>query len=55
MTDEERLTTIERARGLVQGGETPPEVPIHVVIGLTTGPKGRPGSREGQSQDSRFA
>jgi ubiquinone/menaquinone biosynthesis C-methylase UbiE len=34
MPDEERATTLERIRALVQSGDTPDEFPIHVVIGL---------------------
>lgn len=34
MPDAERNGTIEQIRTLVEGGETPAELPVHVVIGL---------------------
>ncbi len=34
MSDEERIRTLERVRGLVEAGETPAELPVQVVIGL---------------------
>jgi SAM-dependent methyltransferase len=34
MPDDERAATLERMRVLVESGETPDELPIHVVIGL---------------------
>ena len=36
LPDDERRAWLERAERLVRGGETPPEFPIHVGIGLTT-------------------
>jgi ubiquinone/menaquinone biosynthesis C-methylase UbiE len=35
LPDAERRATVERMRTLVEGGETPPELPVHFVIGLT--------------------
>jgi SAM-dependent methyltransferase len=35
MPEEERLTTLERIRALLAAGETPSEMPVLVVIGLT--------------------
>jgi SAM-dependent methyltransferase len=34
MSDDERIETLERVRRLVEGGETPAELPVQVVIGL---------------------
>jgi SAM-dependent methyltransferase len=34
--DDERRSTVERIRELVNAGETPAELPIHFVIGLTS-------------------
>jgi SAM-dependent methyltransferase len=34
LPDDERVATLERMRALVESGETPDELPIHVVIGL---------------------
>ena len=36
LPDDERREWLEQAERLVRGGETPPELPIHVGIGLTT-------------------
>ncbi len=36
MPDEERIATIEQMRALVSSGETPGELPIHFVIGVTS-------------------
>jgi SAM-dependent methyltransferase len=36
MAEPEREALIARARELVNSGEAPPEMPIHVIIGLTT-------------------
>jgi SAM-dependent methyltransferase len=36
MPDGERHATLERIRALVGAGEAPPELPLHVVIGLTS-------------------
>ncbi|HEY2161485.1 MAG TPA: methyltransferase domain-containing protein [Solirubrobacteraceae bacterium] len=35
MPEDERASTIERMRALIGSGETPDEMPIHFVIGLT--------------------
>jgi SAM-dependent methyltransferase len=35
MPDGERTATLERMRALVQAGQTPAELPLHVVIGLS--------------------
>jgi SAM-dependent methyltransferase len=34
LPDDERAATLQRMRALVESGETPDELPIHVVIGL---------------------
>jgi hypothetical protein len=36
LPDEERRAWLDKAAGVVKGGETPAEFPIHVGIGLTT-------------------
>jgi SAM-dependent methyltransferase len=35
LPDAEREAAVEQMRSLVEGGETPPELPVHFVIGLT--------------------
>jgi ubiquinone/menaquinone biosynthesis C-methylase UbiE len=35
LPDEERAEWLEQVRALVEAGETPAELPVHVVIGLT--------------------
>jgi hypothetical protein len=36
MPDPERTPLLERMRALIAGGETPAQLPVHVVIGLAT-------------------
>ena len=36
MPDEQRNQLLERARELISAGTTPPELPVHVAIGLTS-------------------
>jgi SAM-dependent methyltransferase len=36
MDEDRRAETVARIEALVSGGETPPEMPIHVVVGLTS-------------------
>ena len=36
MPGDERIATLGRIRALVDAGETPAELPVHVVVGLTT-------------------
>jgi SAM-dependent methyltransferase len=36
MDEDRRAETVARIEALVSGGETPPEMPIHFVIGLTS-------------------
>ena len=36
MPEDQRVRTLEQVSDLLQAGETPPELPIHVVIGLTS-------------------
>jgi len=36
LPQEQRASTIARARELVQAGETPAELPVHIVLGLTS-------------------
>jgi SAM-dependent methyltransferase len=38
LPDDERVEWLGKVAELVQGGETPAELPVHVVIGLTTTP-----------------
>jgi SAM-dependent methyltransferase len=44
MSDDERADTLVRMRALVESGDTPDELPMHVVIGLARlAPAGTPG------------
>lgn len=36
LPDDQRTETIARIGGLIDAGETPPELPVHVVVGLTS-------------------
>ena len=36
LPEEERTARLAQVAGLVEAGETPEELPVHVVIGLTT-------------------
>jgi SAM-dependent methyltransferase len=35
MPEDRRVATLERMDALIQGGETPSELPVHVLVGLT--------------------